>query len=296
MGRGRAPCCEKVGLNKGSWTQDEDARLIAYIQKHGHGNWRALPKKAGLLRCGKSCRLRWINYLRPDIKRGNFTKEEEEKLIKLHNLLGNRWSKIASFLPGRTDNEIKNIWNTHIKKKIASKEASILSSSSTPRSRGLQSEANRESESEHADRSLDTSSYSFDKLDARVEPSINMSDMSRSSSSSSLATNNHTGREEEADATEGNSLAIPDVLIDPELIWSIMEGYDAKMQSAQVGAEGKRFGKEGERSREWLEDIERELMCDGPSCETEGDPISSYFQMEPSSPSPLNLHEVDMMP
>lgn len=171
-----------------------------------------------------------------------------------------------------------------------------MSSSSTPRSRGLQSEANRESESEHADRSLDTSSYSFDKLDARVEPSINMSDMSRSSSSSSLATNNHTGREEEADATEGNSLAIPDVLIDPELIWSIMEDYDTKMQSAQVGAEGKRFGKEGERSREWLEDIERELMCDGPSCETEGDPISSYFQMEPSSPSPLNLHEVDMMP
>ncbi|OAY70536.1 hypothetical protein ACMD2_24926, partial [Ananas comosus] len=161
--------------------------------------------------------------------------------------------------------EIKNIWNTHIKKKIASKEASILSSSSTPRSHGLQSEANRQSESEHADRSLDTSSYSFDKLDARVEPSINMSDIS-------LATNNHTGREEEADATEGNSLAIPDVLIDPELIWSIMEDYDAKMQSAQVGAEGKRFGKEGERSREWLEDIERELMCDGPSALEEGNP------------------------
>ncbi|KAG6519866.1 myb-related protein Zm1-like [Zingiber officinale] len=120
MGRGRAPCCAKVGLNKGSWTQEEDMRLVAYIHKHGHGNWRALPKLAGLLRCGKSCRLRWINYLRPDIKRGNFTKEEEEAIIKLHGLLGNKWSKIASLLPGRTDNEIKNVWNTHLKKRLAS--------------------------------------------------------------------------------------------------------------------------------------------------------------------------------
>ncbi|KAL6911847.1 hypothetical protein ACP4OV_000652 [Aristida adscensionis] len=122
MGRGRAPCCAKVGLNRGSWTPQEDMRLIAYIQKHGHSNWRALPKQAGLLRCGKSCRLRWINYLRPDLKRGNFTAEEEESVIKLHGLLGNKWSKIAACLPGRTDNEIKNVWNTHLKKKVAQRE------------------------------------------------------------------------------------------------------------------------------------------------------------------------------
>ncbi|KAL6652117.1 hypothetical protein ACP70R_011042 [Stipagrostis hirtigluma subsp. patula] len=119
MGKGRAPCCAKVGLNKGSWTPEEDMRLIAYIQKYGHANWRALPKQAGLLRCGKSCRLRWINYLRPDLKRGNFTAEEEETIIKLHAMLGNKWSKIASCLPGRTDNEIKNVWNTHLKKRVA---------------------------------------------------------------------------------------------------------------------------------------------------------------------------------
>ncbi|EMS58851.1 Myb-related protein Zm1 [Triticum urartu] len=119
MGKGRAPCCAKVGLNRGSWTPEEDMRLIAYIQKFGHANWRALPKQAGLLRCGKSCRLRWINYLRPDLKRGNFTVEEEETLIKLHNMLGNKWSKIAACLPGRTDNEIKNVWNTHLKKRVA---------------------------------------------------------------------------------------------------------------------------------------------------------------------------------
>ncbi|KAL6838852.1 hypothetical protein ACP4OV_031288 [Aristida adscensionis] len=119
MGKGRAPCCAKVGLNKGSWTPEEDMRLIAYIQKYGHANWRALPKQAGLLRCGKSCRLRWINYLRPDLKRGNFTADEEETIIRLHALLGNKWSKIASCLPGRTDNEIKNVWNTHLKKRVA---------------------------------------------------------------------------------------------------------------------------------------------------------------------------------
>ncbi|KAG8072271.1 hypothetical protein GUJ93_ZPchr0006g41987 [Zizania palustris] len=73
---------------------------------------------AGLLRCGKSCRLRWTNYLRPDLKRGLLSDEEEKMVIDLHAQLGNRWSKIAARLPGRTDNEIKNHWNTHIKKKL----------------------------------------------------------------------------------------------------------------------------------------------------------------------------------
>ncbi|PON67344.1 GAMYB transcription factor [Parasponia andersonii] len=115
---GRAPCCNVLGLRKGAWTPEEDQKLLSYIQQHGEGGWRFLPQKAGLMRCGKSCRLRWANYLRPDIKRGEFSPEEEQTIIKLHAVLGNRWSTIAKNLPRRTDNEIKNHWNTRLKKRL----------------------------------------------------------------------------------------------------------------------------------------------------------------------------------
>ncbi|CAB4281002.1 unnamed protein product [Prunus armeniaca] len=115
---GRPPCCDKVGVKKGPWTPEEDIILVSYIQEHGPGNWRSVPTNTGLLRCSKSCRLRWTNYLRPGIKRGNFTDHEEKMIIHLQALLGNRWAAIASYLPQRTDNDIKNYWNTHLKKKL----------------------------------------------------------------------------------------------------------------------------------------------------------------------------------
>jgi transcription factor MYB, plant len=116
---GRSPCCDQdAGVKKGPWTPEEDKLLVDYINGNGHGSWRRLPKHAGLNRCGKSCRLRWTNYLRPDIKRGRFTDDEEKLIIHLHSLLGNKWSAIATKLPGRTDNEIKNYWNTHLRKKL----------------------------------------------------------------------------------------------------------------------------------------------------------------------------------
>ena len=88
---GRSPCCNDIReLKKGPWTPEEDDKLVSHIQTHGHGSWRALPKAAGLNRCGKSCRLRWTNYLRPDIKRGRFTEVEEDMIIKLHSVLGNK--------------------------------------------------------------------------------------------------------------------------------------------------------------------------------------------------------------
>nr|ALQ80978.1 truncated R2R3-MYB transcription factor [Petunia exserta] len=114
----RAPCCEKVGIKRGRWTAEEDELLLKYIQANGEGSWRSLPKNAGLLRCGKSCRLRWTNYLRPNLKRGKFTSEEDETIFKLQCSLGNRWSLMASYLPGRTDNEIKNYWNSHLRRRI----------------------------------------------------------------------------------------------------------------------------------------------------------------------------------
>ncbi|TYI50929.1 hypothetical protein E1A91_D12G138600v1 [Gossypium mustelinum] len=118
---GRQSCCYKQKLRKGLWSPEEDEKLLRHITKYGHGCWSSIPKQAGLQRCGKSCRLRWINYLRPDLKRGTFSQEEENLIIELHAVLGNRWSQIAARLPGRTDNEIKNLWNSCLKKKLKQK-------------------------------------------------------------------------------------------------------------------------------------------------------------------------------
>ncbi|RAL52734.1 hypothetical protein DM860_007502 [Cuscuta australis] len=118
---GRHSCCYKQKLRKGLWSPEEDEKLIKHITTYGHGCWSSVPKLAGLQRCGKSCRLRWINYLRPDLKRGTFSHEEENLIIELHAVLGNKWSQIAARLPGRTDNEIKNLWNSSIKKKLRQK-------------------------------------------------------------------------------------------------------------------------------------------------------------------------------
>ncbi|KAF8030927.1 hypothetical protein BT93_D0194 [Corymbia citriodora subsp. variegata] len=105
-------------VKKGNWSEEEDQKLIAYIRRYGIWNWTHMPKPAGLARTGKSCRLRWMNYLRPNIRHGNITKEEEDLIIELHRLLGNKWAAIAARLPGRTDNEIKNYWNSRLNKRV----------------------------------------------------------------------------------------------------------------------------------------------------------------------------------
>ncbi|XP_006647724.1 myb-related protein Zm1-like [Oryza brachyantha] len=305
MGRGRAPCCAKVGLNRGSWTPQEDMRLVAYIQKHGHANWRALPKQAGLLRCGKSCRLRWINYLRPDLKRGNFTAEEEETIIKLHGLLGNKWSKIASCLPGRTDNEIKNVWNTHLKKRASQREqqqqkpgatkskdkavdtsdadthspSSSASSSSTTTANNNGSSSGEQCGTSREPETVDVS---------LLEPEIDIADMllvddapteallaapmpPSPCSSSSLTTTACIGA-----VSDDELLDLPEIDIEPE-IWSIIDGYGGAPVAAGAGdatvpctttanAASASPGEEG--AEWWVENLEKELGLWGPMDES----------------------------
>lgn len=121
------PSEEEMDLRRGPWTMEEDVKLVNYIAVHGEGRWNTLARCAGLKRTGKSCRLRWLNYLRPDVRRGNITPEEQLIILELHSRWGNRWSKIAQHLPGRTDNEIKNYWRTRVQKQAKQMQCDVNS-------------------------------------------------------------------------------------------------------------------------------------------------------------------------
>ncbi|KAD5803388.1 hypothetical protein E3N88_14748 [Mikania micrantha] len=159
---GRAPCCDKASVKKGPWSPEEDALLKEFIQKHGTGgNWIALPHKAGLKRCGKSCRLRWLNYLRPNIKHGEFSEDEDRIICSLYASIGSRWSIIASQLPGRTDNDIKNYWNTKLRKKLLAVLPSFQKKPSFFPSMAIQSQPVSDHKSDYSFFNASSSFYNY---------------------------------------------------------------------------------------------------------------------------------------
>ncbi|XP_059638610.1 transcription factor MYB1-like [Cornus florida] len=125
-----------LGVRKGAWTEEEDILLRKCIEEYGGGNWHLVPQRAGLNRCRTSCRIRWLNYLNPNIKRGDFRSDEVDLIIRLHKLLGNRWSLIARRIPRRTANDVKNYWNSHLRDKpVAREEAVAITKAMKPRPR-----------------------------------------------------------------------------------------------------------------------------------------------------------------
>ncbi|KAF7814057.1 transcription factor WER-like [Senna tora] len=127
MGRRRS-CSNEI--KKGSWSKEEDEILLNYVTLHGQGKWPVVAQSSGLKRSAKSCRYRYLNYLKPDIKRGDISKHEEELIMRFHRQLGNRWALISKKLPGRTDIEIKNYFKIYLSQnpshKVGEKKTKVL--------------------------------------------------------------------------------------------------------------------------------------------------------------------------
>uniref|UniRef100_A0A0E0R0Z9 Uncharacterized protein n=1 Tax=Oryza rufipogon TaxID=4529 RepID=A0A0E0R0Z9_ORYRU len=106
-------------MKKGKWSKEEDDLIKNHMEKYGIGrSWQALSDALGLQRCGRSCRSRWLNYLRPGLKHGDFSPAEERIICKMYSKKGSSWSAIAAQLPGRTDLAVKNYWNSTLKKRF----------------------------------------------------------------------------------------------------------------------------------------------------------------------------------
>ncbi|MCO5599295.1 hypothetical protein L7F22_053396 [Adiantum nelumboides] len=147
-------------MRKGLWSPEEDEKLKRCISKYVNGSWNDIAKKAGLQRCGRSCRQRWLNHLRPGLRKDKFSKDEVKQVMELQARLGNRWSEIAGHLVGRTDNEVKNLWNTVIKRRLILRASSPLVSTYQPTTTGCQEEHDSPSQSASS-QSASTSTWSL---------------------------------------------------------------------------------------------------------------------------------------
>ncbi|KAG6434482.1 hypothetical protein SASPL_106119 [Salvia splendens] len=134
-GKRRIHVDELRDIKKGPWKVEEDQVLIHHVKKYGPRDWSSIRSRGLLRRTGKSCRLRWVNKLRPDLKTGvKFSAEDERTVIDLQAQFGNKWAKIATYLPGRTDNDVKNFWSSRQKRL-----ARILHTSTSPSSSSTKS-------------------------------------------------------------------------------------------------------------------------------------------------------------
>ncbi|XP_024004947.1 LOW QUALITY PROTEIN: trichome differentiation protein GL1 [Eutrema salsugineum] len=175
---------EEVWRKGPCWTGEEDRLLIEYVRVHGEGRWNSVARLAGLKRNGKSCRLRWVNNLRPDLNRGQITPHEESIILQLHVKWGNRWSTIARSLPGRTENEIKNYWRTHFKKKAkpATNNAEKTGKNNAEKTKSLLLKRQQFKQQRQMELQQERQLFQFDQHDMKKIMSI-LEDNSSSSSS-----------------------------------------------------------------------------------------------------------------